>query len=332
MFILKALLLSIIVSITLHASEIKLIKNINAVYSDDIYEKLLTLSSIPLFNYENNNTQKKVKEDFEKILPLYLEHTTLFSKTSLEKLDKNKIEKYKLNLFIKISVSYIKYLEQKNEIVLSTKIMKRNLLNLNALMTNSNNLMDYIISLMAYSTIFSHYSNPSKEMIVTFNNYPPPDASIYFEKIEAEKITLFNMIDNMDSIDNENMKDYDNSDYKKLMSQVRYTAKKQLNKYFSKMVVAIKSQSKIEKENFNKYIEEQQDSLLSIWSQVKFFIHTILAKLLHIFIGYNSQSDHMADYIGETLALTAVPIIDEYYEKHIKMKKQYITMKSTNFK
>jgi len=206
---------------------------------------------------------------------------------------------------------------------LDTKTMEKNLINLNDMMINSKNMIDYLRALTQYSKILSSCTDTSSEMISIFKNNPPPNKSIYFEKVKLEKEILFTMIDNMNDIDKKDMKNYNDSDYKKLMTRVKYTAKDKLNTYFSKMTIAIKSESKLEIENFNNYINNEEDNLLSTWSQIKLLFHTMLAKFLHIFIGYNKQFDYMADYIGEILAITAVPKLSTIYEDHIKMQEQY---------
>ena len=89
------------------------------------------------------------------------------------------------------------------------------------------------------------------------------------------------------------------------------------------MVIATTSQSPLEIKNFNNYIQEENDDLLSTWSTIKMLFHTLLAKLLQIFIGYNSQFDYMAEFMGKTLALIAIPQATDIYGKHIKMEQSY---------
>jgi len=320
---LKKLFLVMLITINLNASQKEFFESINTIYADDFYNKISNYTSLPLNSYENNTTQKKIKEDFEKNLPIYLSNKNLFTKSSLERLEKDEVKKYKIWMFVSISLSYIKYLEAKNNHQLSKEIMERNLINLHDLMINSNGMIDYVLALATYSKLFSNYNNPSLEMVSILKRYPPPNKSIYLQKIEADKMRMFKMIDEMDNVGEENMADYATSDYKKLMSKVRSCAKSQLGRYFSKYTIATTSESKLEIEKYNKYIKAQSNSLLSIWSKIKLLIHTILAKILHIFIGYNSQYDYMAEYIGEILAVTAVPQARNIYSDHIKMTQEY---------
>lgn len=322
---LKKLFLVIAITVNIIASEKELIKDINTIYAKDFYNNFSNYTSLPLNNFENNATQKKIKEDFEKILPRYLNNKSIFTKSSLKKLKKDKVENYKIRMFISVSLSYIKYLDSRDDYQLSQRIMKENLINLNNLMINSENMMDYLIALGAYSKIFSNYADPSLEMVALFKKYPPPHKSIYFNKIEAEKMYLLKMIDGMNNVDEINMEDYDTSDYKKLMIKVRASAKSDINKYFSKMLLAT-SQSKID--DFNKYIKIEGDKVMSTWNQIKFIFHSILSKILQIFIGYNSQHDYVAAYKGKILAIVAVPRLVDIYGEHIKMEQAYETLLS----
>jgi len=317
---LKKLFFVIAITVNILASDKKLIEDINTIYAEDFYNNFSNYTSLPLNDFENNTTQKKIKEDFEKILPRYLNNKSIFTKSSLEKQEKDKVEKYKIRMFISISLSYIKYLNSRDDYQLSQRIMKRNLINLNALMVNSKNMMNYLIALGTYSKIFSNYGTPSLEMVELFKKYPPPNKSIYFEKLEAEKLYLIQTIDDMNNVDKVNMEDYETSDYKKLMTKVRASAKSDINKYFSKMLLAT-SQSKVD--DFNKYIKIEGDKLMSTWNQIKFLFHTILSKILQIFIGYNSQHDYVAVYMGEILAIVAVPRLADIYGEHIKMEQAY---------
>jgi len=322
---LKKLFLVIAITVNIIASEKELIKDINTVYAEDFYNKFSNYTSLPLNNFENNATQKKIKEDFEKILPRYLNNKSIFSKSSLKKLKIDKVENYKIRTFISVSLSYIKYLDSRDNYQLSLKIMRQNLINLNDLMINSKNMIDYLIALGTYSKIFSNYHNPSLEIVELFKKHPPANKSIYFKKVEAEKMYLLKMIDDMNNVDEINMEDYDTSDYKKLMIKVRDSAKSDINKYFSKILLAT-NQSKID--DFNKYIKVEGDKLMSTWNQVKFMFHSILSKILQIFIGYNSQHDYVAIYMGKILAIVAVPRLVDVYGAHIRMEQTYETLLS----
>ena len=171
-----------IMTLTLNAAGKEVLQNINSTYTNKFYDKLANLSSLSLDNYENNGTQKKVKEDFEKILPLYLSTQDIFTKTGLEELEKDEIKKYKVSMFVSVSLGYIKYLESENRHELSADIMTKILIDINDLMINSNNMVDYLIALTVYSKIFANYTAPSVQMLSIFKKYTPASKRIYVQK------------------------------------------------------------------------------------------------------------------------------------------------------
>ncbi len=317
------LLLLIMITLSLHASNIELLQKINATYGDEFYTPLSKKSLISLNDYENNATQKKIKDDFEKILPLYLKSTDIFSKSSLKQLENKGIKFFKIRAFIPISVSYVKYLESIKEKELATKIMKKNLINLHDLMLNSTGVINYVVALSSYLEIFSNYQNPSSGMLVILQDNPPPSKVIYVQKVKDEKMLTFSMIDAMTNEDEKSMKDYNTSAYKKLMSRVKSRAKLYIDKYMSKGVTATLSESEEKRKKFEHYIEKEKKSTRSIWTLIKLFFHKLLANILQIFIGYNTQYDYVADYMAKVLALTAVPNMGPLYDKHIKLEQEY---------
>ena len=311
------------ISLTLNASNIELLQKINTTYEDDFYAHFSNKNAISLNDYENNATQKKIKDDFEEILPLYLKSADIFSKSSLEKLEKKDTKLEKISVFISISVSYIKYLESIKKENLATEIMKRDLINLHALMVNSKGIINYVIALSSYLDIFSNYKNPSSSILSLLQGNPPPPKSVYIQKVEDEKMITFGMLNTMTDEDEKSMKDYKTSAYKELMTKVKSSAKLYINEYTSKMLIATLSESAQKREEFEKYIQEEKKSTRSIWTFIKLFFHKFLASILQIFIGYNTQYDYIAEYMAKVLALVAVPKIDTLYDEHVKLEQEY---------
>jgi len=317
------LFLIITITLTLSASNKELLQKINETYEDDFYTHLSKLSTLSLNNYENNATQKKIKDEFEQILPLYLKSRGLFSKSNLEQQEKEEIKFLKISAFIPISVSYVKYLESIKNEKLASVIMQKDLSNLHDLMVNSNGTINYVIALSSYLEIYSSYKKLSSSMFVLLQNNPPPNKSIYIQKVENEKIVLFSMIDKMTDEDEKSMKDYDTSAYKQLMTKVKSKAKLYIGEYTSKRLIATLSQSEQKREEFEQYMQEEKDRLMSVWSMIKLFFHKLLANILQIFVGYNTQYDYVADYMAKVLALTAGQKTDFIYDTHIKLEHEY---------
>ena len=311
------------IAFTLNASNIELLQKINTTYEDDFYAHLSNNSAIFLSDYENNATQKKIKDDFEEILPLYLKSSDIFSKSSLKLLENKEIKFFKIRAFIPISVNYVKYLESIKEKELATEIMKKNLLTLHDLMVNSKGIINYVIALSSYLDIYSNYKNPSSSILSLLQENPPPHKSIYIQKVEDEKMITFGMIDAMTDEDEKSMKDYNTSAYKELMTKVKSSTKLYINEYTSKRLIATLSESEQKREEFEQYLQEEEKSAMSIWTLIKLFFHKFLANILQIFIGYNTQYDYVAEYMAKVLALTAQPKTDTMYDDHVKLEHEY---------
>ncbi|MEJ2527507.1 MAG: hypothetical protein P8Y49_05435 [Sulfurovaceae bacterium] len=121
--------------------------DINATYSSAFYEKLDIHSntSLTLADVETNSTQKKIKEDFERLLHKYLKVDDLFPESG-SYADSETINQHlpiQFRDFFEISILYLNLLSHKQEQGLHDKLLKKNLLNLHALI-HKKGMMSYI--------------------------------------------------------------------------------------------------------------------------------------------------------------------------------------------
>ena len=314
-----------LMSIALLASSAEeLLKDINITYSKENYQNIFkNLNELTISSFESNSTQKMIKEDFEELLPNYLNNEDIFSQVNLKQLKKDNIYKHKWREFISASLVYMKYLESQEEFEREERIMKRNLINFNSLMVNSQELVDYIIALILYEKTYFYEGLNNTKIISITKEYPPVDPSIYFDKLHTERDNLLYLIDHMNDIDEKEMNDYETSDYKRLMTRVKSSAKKHINNNFKKMEIATKNDSPNTLKDYYEDLKKEEKKHMDFWSKIKLFFYTMMAKVFQIFFGYNMFHDYMGDYIGKTVALVSIPKYNNLYIKHIEVRNQY---------
>ncbi len=319
--LISKLLIFFFLTINLKASleSLELIQNITTTYYQPFYNKIS--SSFIFENNKSNPIQKRVQEDLEKILLSYLETKHLFTHSTLTKLKEQNKTLLGLPTFFNLSFKYAKYLQENNQEELALQIVEQNLINLYDLMTNAPTIIDYVIGLGSYNNFFKSYSHPSKEIVALLKKYPPPPPSLYFQKLELEKKELFKRLDSLSKINQDIIDSSQKEAYEKLMKKIKAFAKFYLEEYFSKMRLA--ASSKKEQIELKNYLKKEREELFSTSTKIKMALHNTLAKLFYFFVGYNSQFDYIAKYIGKMLALISVPPIDNLYKKHLEMLQEY---------
>jgi len=310
----KKILLLMLISLGAFSSSKTLIQDINLMYSSEIYR---SSSPIKIIDFQSDRVQNNIKEDFEKLLPLYLKSENIFSKNSIKELRAHNIEEFKWNKFIEVSIAYMEYLKSEGRHEEAKKLLQKNLIDTQSLMLNSDSFLDYILTLSVYEKIYSSKALSSEMFISLFKKYPPPDKQLFFKKADLERKSIFELIHEMGEADIKSSIDIAN--YEKFMKQVKKSAKNSVDIYFDKMIIAIKSESIEKMGNFSKYMENERRISTSIWSSIKLWFHAIVANILQIFIGYNFQHDHIAKHVGNILALATIPNIQNLYTKHIEI-------------
>jgi len=308
--------LLLIITLALNSSSLppqELIKNITTIYNHPFYKKISSLKA-----FETPISQPKIKEDLEKIVPSYLQTKELFSKSTLTQLKKENISLFGLSTFLTISFNYANYLYSTTQEKIALKLIEQNLINLQNLMKNAPTILEYTLALSIYSNLFSNYQ-PFSKALPLFKKYPPPNPSLYFKRLEAEREELFKTIDNLENI--KSSPKNSSTTHKLFIKKVKETTKAELERYFYKMHLAT---SKEERLKFQDYLKREEEKLFSKSTQIKVAIHTFFANILSYFIGYNSQFDYLATYQGKILALIMLPHnLTTLYEEHQKMIQKY---------
>ena len=321
---LKVILIGVFSSTMLFASSTPdLLNHIYTTYSKKFYEGLFSADrELTLTDFESNSTQSKIKADFEKLLPKYLEIENPFTQEKISKLQEPDLSVYKSHFkdFITVSILYLNLQTNPKERV---ALLEKNLINLQSLMQNSKGMMNYILALNLYQKLYSTFKPGSEETYELLKSIPPPDKSIFFEKLEDEREWVLNSIATMNHVDQVDKQSFNGEGYKILMSQVIFVAQADVNRYFDKMVSIIKLESRDELKKFNQYIEEVGQEYTSYWNLAKFMMSTLTTKIYTVLFGAKKDYGFMAEYIGKTLALVAVPKLPGLYLDHIEMIGQY---------
>ncbi len=322
----KKILTSIIfLSVVAFASPAQdFLADINATYSSAFYEKLDIdkNKNIILADAETNSTQKKIKEDFERLLPKYLKVDDLFPKSG-SYVDPETIKQHlpiQFRDFFEISILYLNLLSHKQEQGLHDKLLKKNLLNLHAFI-HKKGMMSYIFSLVLYQKLYTHLECHTKEDYLLLQKYPPPDKSFFFVKLEEDKQDILHAYEGLTKLDKLDV-DIDKENYEKLMTQVSLATKRYTEDSFKKMAKVLKLESREKYKLFNQEIQEASKKDLNKWAIVKITLCSLKIRLydkLHIEHDYEC----LADYIGEMLGQVAMPRTGAIYFDHIDMLQDY---------
>lgn len=307
---------------------LNMLNDINATYSDKFYVNYCqTSKTLTLNDFENNSTQKRIKTDFEKLLPKYLTIEELFSNEEFSKLDKDKfmVFKFEFRKFFTTSIFYLELLKKQKKLNMRNELLEKNLLNLELLMSNSENILNYALSIILYEKLFSSLSCSSKEVYNLLKKFPPQDKSVFFEKIEDERQKELNMTRLLESPSKVKHVPGTEQELKKYMAQVHATANRYINKYYDKMIIAIKSESEDNVKAFDKYMDEELEKHVSLWSRIKYMLSVYKAEIFYRLYGTNEDYGYMVDLNGYLVSSTSVPIthFNKLYLKHIDMIQKY---------
>jgi hypothetical protein len=307
----------LIPTIVLASFEDKLLNDINSTYSNQFYKNKYDNTSA----YKDEGTFEKIKTDVEKILPMYVYNENLFKGNGQIDNDRRKL---KFVDFLNSSLIYMDYLERMNRGIEAQMLMDRHLANINALMTHSNDLLDYIVSIVLYQKIYFHRRSPSKNMLGPLLKYQIADKSIFFKKLDAERERALLVVSQMDTTTHMNTESYNVLQKNELMSKIRESASRHINIYFDELAFAIKSESQTNKDGFYKYIKEENNSFTSPWGKTKLMFNAFLLEI-NYYLFDELKLNYPADSIGKTIALASVPSpkIYDVYSRHDKIIKKH---------
>lgn len=144
------------------------------------------------------------------------------------------------------------------------------------------------------------------------------DYSTYFISIEKEKkfvldatyLSFFN-------------KEEESLGYNNLMKAAYESLEKYLGIYFSKMTIALKSsmenKNNIAVNNFINYIQEEKAEHQGTVHRMHFVISGAVVKLRSLMNLGGQEDSYMAEYMGKTLALIAIPLIKSTHIEYAEL-------------
>ena len=299
--------------------------DINATYSNAFYEKLDIdkNKNITLANADNNSTQKKIKEDFERLLPKYLKVDDLFPESG-SYADPKTIKKYlpiQFKDFFEISILYLNLLSHKQEQGLHDKLLKKNLLSLHAFI-HKKGMISYLFSLILYQRLYAHLECHTKEDYLLLQKYPPPDKSFFFIKFEEEKQRILHLDPDLSSL-KKAYKKIGKEDYQKVVNQTEIATKKYVKANFADMISILKLESLEKYEKYNEKIKKNMDKdLESLSTKIKIVLCLLKIEL---FAKWHIEQDYdcVADFAGKRLGWVAMPRTGFIYFEHIDILQDY---------
>jgi len=159
-------------------------------------ENSLLIDIKTLDNVEHNISQKILKKQMDKLVGYYLKSNDLFSKEALAVAKKNNHSALEYRDFFEHLFVYLSYLEKHNNKKENRKmldaLLHKTLKDSTMLMRNSDNFLDYMLSLNMIKKIYSSINN-LKNYKEIFVKYPIPKSELFFEKLELDKQKTFNM-------------------------------------------------------------------------------------------------------------------------------------------
>lgn len=230
---------------------------VHAIKETTLTNRLFPLTSFE--GYEHNQSKKRKKENFEKVIPFYLKAKYIFSVDTLKKQRESKIHTQNAlvyNDFFTTLYPYLEYLKkhptQENQKLLG-KLRDKALEDTTQLMKNSQTLLDYFISISQLKHLYKGIDE--KKLI---KKYPlEPKETLFTRLIQEKKASL-------QLIKTTTQSDFVTSDGKKFSKDIvkeyfKITEKK-LDLLYNKAISTIKDGSTEAIEGFRRYHSQLQET------------------------------------------------------------------------
>ncbi len=277
-------------------------------------------------NVENNTSQKALKESFEKLIPDYLEIEELFSKEAC-KTDVSSNQALPYSDFFRLLQLYTDYLKENAPKDEYYELVEKSLGNFHALMQNSDNLIDYMISLshMHQLLMSLNCSDEVREMVA---KYPPQNPELLFEKLELEKertLTLWRE----KGMDKDNVTGYSKERLEKLNEEVTVEFEKILNKMSKLERVAIEDASSESLTRYKSYAKKLTDLSRhnGIWENLKYKGSVYIMRALD-FLGIESDfrgttTDRIVALLSAMMLPHTAEMNSKSYQQHKELVERY---------
>jgi len=316
----KIIIAMILLSSSLFATENELLfPKIKTFFKDASASSIQVYTFKSFDNVENNTSQRALKESFEKLLPDYLENEELFSKEAC-KTDASSNIALPYSDFFRLLQLYTDYLKEHAPKDEYYELVNKNLGNFHALMQNSDNLIDYMISLnyMQQLLISLNCSDEVREIV---KKYPLQNPELLFEKLELEKERTLTMW-REDGIKKDNLTAYTQERAEKLSNEVSVEFEKILNKMSKLEKVAIEDGSAESLTRYKTYVKKVTDLSRhnGTWETVKYKGSVYLMRALD-FLGF--ESDFRGTTIDRVVALLSAMMVPNMVDINIKSYQQH---------
>jgi hypothetical protein len=201
--------------------------------------------------HRGNPTKIKINKDFEALLPYYLKIENLFSLKSCEiSVTQNNISMKYVDFFIVLR-RYTLLQSQDSEIY--RNLVDKMLYDFHSLMINSNNLIDYMISLQQLTQLMNALT-PSTKLAKIIKNYPLPSEDILFEKLLFEKNRTVSRWKELGMTNDTNIS-YSKESVTKLKDEISRELENVLNEAYRLEKLAIKNASPQLQEQYKVYMK-----------------------------------------------------------------------------
>jgi hypothetical protein len=276
-------------------------------------------------NVENNSSQKALKESFEKLLPKYLESEELFSKEACQTDASSNIALPYSDFFrlLQLYTDYLKENASKDEYL---ELLDKSLGNFHTLMANSDNLIDYMISLNHMHQLLMSL-HCSDEVIARVKKYPPQNPELLFEKLELDKERTLALWREKGMSEGEKM--YNPEMLKRIHKEVSMDFEKILTQMSKLERVAIEDGTIESLTRYKNYVKTVTDLSRhnGIWENLKYKGSVYLMRALD-FLGIESDfrgttTDRVVALLLAIMVPNRVDMDRKSYEQHRALVEQY---------
>jgi hypothetical protein len=272
-----------------------------------------------LENVEHNSSQKILKEKMDELVSYYLKTDDLFSKEALALSKKNDYSDLMYDAFFERLFGYLSYLEKhnnkENRKMLHT-LLNKALKDSTMLMKNSDNFLNYLISLNMIKKLYGSFTN-LKSYKAIFIKYPFPRSELFFEKLELDKQETLKMWEETEqqgftevSLSKETMQ--------KIKDEVTLKFIPILDTYYAKAKMAILDDSEKSMKAYEEYFLSVKKIDNPIWEQVKFKTSIYKVKVFEMLGIENNSFGNIPDVMVVVLVKMIVPLNthQEAYKEH----------------
>jgi len=299
----------------------------NEIFIKKIKKENSLLIDIKTFdNVEHNIFQRALKEKMDNLIGYYLKSDDLFSKEALAVAKKNNHNALEYRDFFEHLFVYLSYLEKHNNKKENRKmldaLLHKALKDSTMLMRNSDNFLDYMLSLNMIKKIYGSFDN-LKNYKEVFVKYPIPKSELFFEKLELDKQNTLNLWKDTEqqgftevSLSEESMQ--------KIKDEVtlKYTAI--LDIHYAKMKKAILDGSAKAIKAYDEYILNIQKIDNPLWEQIKFKSSLYKVKVFEMLEIENNNFGNIPDIIAIVLVKMRPSYLNAYreaYKEHQALEK-----------